>query len=86
MARGCDALGWSHAPVRRNAPGCDGSGFCDFGCPTDARRGTSTSYLPAALEKGALCLTGLRADRLMVENGRAVGIEGLVYGRHTNIL
>jgi choline dehydrogenase-like flavoprotein len=74
MARGCDALGWKHFAVRRNAPGCDGSGFCDFGCRTDARRGTNISYIPPALEKGSLLLTGLRADRVVIEGGRAVGI------------
>jgi choline dehydrogenase-like flavoprotein len=77
MARGCDALGWSHSAIPRNAPGCDGSGFCDFGCRTDARRGTNLSYVPAALEKGALLLTGLRARQVIVEGGRAVGIEGV---------
>ncbi|HEY8041610.1 MAG TPA: GMC family oxidoreductase N-terminal domain-containing protein, partial [Polyangiaceae bacterium] len=30
MARGCDALGWHHFPVNRNAPGCDGKGFCNL--------------------------------------------------------
>jgi hypothetical protein len=75
MARGCDALGWSHFPIRRNAPGCDGSGFCDFGCRTDARRGTNIAYLPPALEKGAVLFTGLRADRVVLEGGRAVGID-----------
>ncbi len=77
MSRGCDALGWSHFAVRRNAPGCDGLGFCDFGCRTDARRGTNLSYVPAALERGAVLLTGLRADRLLREGHRAVGIEGV---------
>jgi choline dehydrogenase-like flavoprotein len=77
MARGCDALGWSHFPIRRNAPGCDGSGFCDFGCRTDARRGTNVAYIPPALEKGALLLTGLRADRVILEGGRAVGVEAI---------
>ena len=36
MARGCDALGWSHFAIRRNARGCTGLGFCDLGCATDA--------------------------------------------------
>jgi choline dehydrogenase-like flavoprotein len=80
MARGCDALGWSHFAIPRNAPGCDGSGFCDFGCRTDARRGTNLSYVPPALEKGALLLTGLRARRVILENGRAVGVEGVTAG------
>jgi choline dehydrogenase-like flavoprotein len=75
MSKGCDALGWKHGPIRRNAPGCDGSGFCDFGCRTDARQGTNLSYVPWALEKGALLLTGLRADRVLLEGKRAVGLE-----------
>jgi choline dehydrogenase-like flavoprotein len=77
MARGCDALGWSHGPIPRNAPGCDGSGFCDFGCRTDARQGTNLAYIPPALQSGALLFTGLRADRVLVENGRAVGVEAI---------
>ena len=74
--RGCDAHGWSHFVLNRNAPGCEGSGFCDFGCRTDARRSTNISYVPPALERGAMLFTKLRADRVLIENGRAVGIEG----------
>ena len=77
MARGCDALGWSHGPIQRNAPGCDGSGFCDFGCRTDAKRGTNIAYLPPALEKGAVCFTGLRAESIVIEGGCAVGVNGV---------
>jgi choline dehydrogenase-like flavoprotein len=75
MARGCDALGWSHHPIRRNAPGCDGSGFCDFGCRQDARRSTQIAYLPPALERGAVLFAGARARRIVLERGRAVGVE-----------
>lgn len=76
VARGCDALGWKHFAIARNAPGCEGSGFCDFGCRTDARRSTNISYVPPALEKGSMLLTGLKAERVLIEKGRAVGIEG----------
>ena len=75
VSRGCDALGWSHMAVPRNAPGCDGKGFCDFGCRTDARLGTNLSYVPAALGQGALLLTEGRVDRVVIEGGRAVGVE-----------
>lgn len=74
MARGCDALGWSHHAIRRNAPDCDGSGFCDFGCRQDARRSTQIVYLPPALERGAVLFAGARAQRIVVEEGRAVGV------------
>lgn len=77
IARGCDALGWSHRRMMRNAPGCMGEGFCDFGCRTDARKSTNLSYIPPALEKGSMLFTGLRATRVRLEGGRAVGVEGV---------
>jgi choline dehydrogenase-like flavoprotein len=75
--RGCDALHWTHGYLLRNAPGCEASGFCDFGCRTDARRSTNVAYLPPALERGSLLFTGLKAEQVLVENGRAAGIEGV---------
>jgi choline dehydrogenase-like flavoprotein len=83
MARGCNALGWSHFAIRRNAPGCDGSGFCDFGCRTDARRGTHIAYVPPALEKGAMLLTGLRAEQIVLSGGRAVGVDAITHDGRT---
>ncbi|HEY1816115.1 MAG TPA: GMC family oxidoreductase [Kofleriaceae bacterium] len=76
IARGCDALGWSHFAIRRNARGCTGLGFCDLGCGTDAKRSTNLSYIPPALARGSVLLTGFRVDRVILEGGRAVGVEG----------
>ena len=75
VARGCDALGFRHAPLLRNAPDCDGQGVCCFGCPTDAKRSTNVSYVPLALRAGAELFTRARAERVIVEGGRAVGVE-----------
>jgi choline dehydrogenase-like flavoprotein len=74
IARGCDALGFRHGPLRRNAPECDGQGVCCFGCPTDAKRSTNVSYVPLALKAGAQLVTSARVSTLLVENGRAVGL------------
>jgi len=74
IAKGCDALGFEHAPLPRNAPGCDGQARCCFGCPTDAKRSTNVSYVPAALEANAFLYTETRAERVLLEGGRAVGI------------
>jgi hypothetical protein len=76
IARGCDALGYKHKPLLRNAPECDGQGTCCLGCPTDAKRSTNVSYVPLALKAGAQLFTGLRVDRILVENGRAAGLIG----------
>jgi len=86
VSRGCKAFGWENGPVMRNATACEGAGFCDFGCPTDARRSTNLSYMPPALKKGAVCLTGLRADEILIENGRAVGVTGVTQrGRRVRV-
>jgi choline dehydrogenase-like flavoprotein len=76
IADGCDALGWSHFPVRRNAPGCDGQGVCQWGCPTDAKRSMNVSYVPLALQRGAQLVTGFKVQQVIVERGRAVGVRG----------
>ncbi len=76
IARGAEALGLSHGPLLRNAPGCDGQSECCFGCPTDAKRSTNVSYVPAALKAGAMLYTHVRVERIMIEGGAAVGVVG----------
>jgi choline dehydrogenase-like flavoprotein len=49
---------------------------CDYGCPTDAKRSTNVSYVPAALTRGAQLVTGVRAERLLREGGRVTGVLG----------
>ena len=85
IARGCDALGYSHHPLLRNAPGCDGQGLCCFGCPTDAKRSTNVSFVPRALEKGAQLVTGVKVERVRLDGGRAVGVEGTCGGRRVTV-
>lgn len=75
VARGCEQLGWSHFKVNRNAPDCDAQSCCDFGCPSGARLSMDVTYIPMALERGALLFTETKATRVWIENGRAVGIE-----------
>ncbi|MBK7977360.1 MAG: GMC family oxidoreductase N-terminal domain-containing protein [Deltaproteobacteria bacterium] len=75
VARGCDALGYAHQPVWRNARDCDGQGVCDWGCPTDAKRSMNLSYIPSALKSHASLFTESRADRVWMEDGKAVGLE-----------
>ncbi len=75
IADGCSKLGITHhGPLSRNAPDCDGQGLCCFGCPTDAKRSTNVSFVPMALAAGAQLLVGAHAERVLIENGRAVGV------------
>lgn len=72
---GAAALGVSGGPIARNAGSCDQCSSCPFGCPIDAKRGMHVSYLPRAVAAGARVRAGVEARRILVEDGRAVGVE-----------
>ncbi len=71
---GAAALGASGGPIARNAGPCVQCSSCPLGCRIDAKRGMHVSYLPRAVAAGARLLTGVEADRVLVERGRAVGV------------
>ncbi|MBN2493619.1 MAG: GMC family oxidoreductase [Deltaproteobacteria bacterium] len=75
IRRGCDALGYAHEPVPRNAPDCDAQAHCQFGCPSDAKRSTNVSYVPLALDASALLYTGATVTRVLTRKGRAAGVR-----------
>jgi len=71
---GAAALGASGGPIARNAGSCVQCSSCPFGCEIDAKRGMHVSYLPRAVAAGARLRAGVEARRLLVEDGRAVGV------------
>jgi choline dehydrogenase-like flavoprotein len=71
---GAAALGVSGAPIHRNAGDCVQCSSCPFGCSIDAKRGMHVSYLPRAVAHGARVRSGVEATRVLVEDGRAVGL------------
>jgi choline dehydrogenase-like flavoprotein len=71
---GAAALGLSGGPIHRNAGNCVQCSSCPYGCAIDAKRGMHVSYLPRAVTAGARLRTGVEAQRVLVENGRAVGV------------
>lgn len=75
---GARALGWRAAPLRRNAPGCDGCGQCVVGCPHAAKNGVHLNALPQACAAGADIVTdavALRISHERVPGGRkATGV------------
>jgi choline dehydrogenase-like flavoprotein len=71
---GAAAIGASGAPIHRNAGSCVQCSSCPYGCATDAKRGMHVSYLPRAVAAGARIRSGVEAQRVLVEDGRAVGV------------
>jgi len=72
---GAAALGASAGPISRNAGGCVQCSSCPLGCEIDAKRGMHVSYLPRAVAAGARLRTGVEVDRVLAENGRAIGVR-----------
>jgi choline dehydrogenase-like flavoprotein len=72
---GAAAIAASGGPIARNAGDCVQCSSCPFGCEIDAKRGMHVSYLPRAVAAGARLRTGLEAQRVMVERGRAFGVS-----------
>jgi choline dehydrogenase-like flavoprotein len=71
---GAAALGASGAPIYRNAGNCVQCSSCPYGCAIDAKRGMHVSYLPRAVAAGARVRSGVEAQRVLVEDGRAAGL------------
>lgn len=80
LARGAQALGLEHRPIRRNAAGCRGSGRCLQGCPHGAKATVDRTFLRDAVDVGARVFSGVTVRRVGVAHGRAVGVEGVSAG------
>lgn len=74
--RGAERLGWRLAQNKRNQRHCVGSNDCVTGCPSGAKRSTLMTWLPRAFAAGARLYTHAKVERVLVENGRAVGVTG----------
>jgi choline dehydrogenase-like flavoprotein len=72
---GAASIGASGGPIARNAGNCVQCSSCPFGCEIDAKRGMHVSYLPRAVAAGARLRTGVEAQKVLVEDGRAVGVK-----------
>jgi choline dehydrogenase-like flavoprotein len=78
ILRGAAALGWEAAPTRRNATDCGDCGSCPFGCPRGAKQSGIRVHLAAAHAGGARIVERARVTRILIEAGRAVGVEAIV--------
>ncbi len=76
MARGAEAMGLEHRPIRRNVQGCEGLGRCLQGCPKGRKLSVDATLLADAEAAGALVLSATEIDGIEVERGRAVAVVG----------
>jgi choline dehydrogenase-like flavoprotein len=79
MQAGAERLGWSFVHTDRNVDeerySYDSAGFIGFGDRTGAKRSTAKTYLRDAHERGTELVPNCRAERILVERGRAAGVQ-----------
>src|SRR3954470_18874548 len=79
MEAGCEKLGWDFRRVVRNVDpekySPEAAGYTGFGDPSGAKNSTEKTYLRDAFENDADILVRTRAEKVLVENGRAAGVE-----------
>ncbi|HVS27908.1 MAG TPA: FAD-dependent oxidoreductase [Solirubrobacteraceae bacterium] len=79
LREGCERLGYDFRKIVRNAdrdtydPG--NSGFIGYGDQSGSKMGTLKTYLQDAADRGAEIVVNCRAQRILVEDGRAAGVE-----------
>ncbi|MDQ3305743.1 MAG: GMC family oxidoreductase N-terminal domain-containing protein [Actinomycetota bacterium] len=84
MKRGLEELGWHVDSMPRNVAGCDEKvcGYSPFGCLAGAKQSTTKTWLTDAWRRGARILVRTRAERLIIENGRAKGVQARTRDGH----
>jgi choline dehydrogenase-like flavoprotein len=80
MAKGAEALGLEHRPIRRNVDGCEGLGRCIQGCPAGRKRSAEVAFLPDAMDAGTTVLSCCPVDGIDLDRGRAVGLRARAAG------
>jgi choline dehydrogenase-like flavoprotein len=77
LAKGAEKIGVPTHVISRNVRGCWNIGYCGVGCPTGAKQSMLVTTIPAALSRGALLVSRLRAERLILSpQKRIVGLKG----------
>jgi acyl-CoA reductase-like NAD-dependent aldehyde dehydrogenase/choline dehydrogenase-like flavoprotein len=81
LQEACEKLGYDFRKITRNTdPGTydpQSSAYIGFGDPSGSKQSTAKTYLVDAQKGGAQILVGARAQKVIVEGGRAAGVEAL---------
>jgi choline dehydrogenase-like flavoprotein len=89
ISRGAEVLGYKLGTIHRNARDCDPNqcGFCVLGCRHGGKQSTLVTFLHDAQAEGrdTRIVANCRADRILIENGRATGIQATVTDPDTGV-
>ena len=84
MRKGLEDLGWDSQVMQRNCRGCteEVCRLCHYGCQIGAKQSTMKTWLQDASDNGARIIVNTPVDRVLVERGRARGVEAMTIDGH----
>jgi long-chain-alcohol oxidase len=84
MRKGLGELGWHSEVMQRNCKGCEEEvcRLCHYGCQIGAKQSTMKTWLQDAYDNGARILVNTRGERILIEGGKARGVEGRTVDGH----
>jgi choline dehydrogenase-like flavoprotein len=83
VRQGCDALGWEGAAVPTARIDCIGCGWTQHGCAYNRKTSQLITTIPRVSRSGGRVYSDARVDRILLERGRAAGVEAALLDRQT---
>ena len=86
VQQGCEALGVEGHAVPTARVDCIACGWTQFGCAYNRKTSQLITTIPRVSKRGGRIYSDARVQHVIVENGRAVGVEGHFVERKTDAL
>lgn len=83
VREGCEALGVHGEAAPTARVDCIACGWTQFGCAYNRKTSQLITTIPRVSKAGGRIYSDARAERVLTENGRAVGVEGSLLDRET---
>jgi choline dehydrogenase-like flavoprotein len=74
LERALQVLGWRGGGLFHNRVGCQKAGFCELGCPFNAKQNAAKVLIPRAVEHGARIVCDARVDSIRHDGNRVQGV------------
>jgi choline dehydrogenase-like flavoprotein len=84
VRQGCEALGFAGDAVPTARVDCIGCGWTQYGCSYNRKSSQLITTIPRVSRRGGRIYSDARAERLIMEGGRARGVTGSLIDRDTD--
>lgn len=84
VQKGCEALGVEGHAVPTARVDCIACGWTQFGCAYNRKSSQLITTIPRVSRQGGRIISDARVEHIIVENGRATGVEGSLLDRATD--